>query len=114
MRRVVGQGLVGVLSLSVPVWGLAGAGVFDVRRYGAVSDKARPSTAAIQAAVDACAKAGGGTVRVPAGGYLCGRVRLASKVRLQLDKGATLWQSRRREDHGGKRHLLTADGAAGV
>ena len=43
-----------------------------------------------QAAIDAVAAAGGGTVRVPAGEYATGGVRLRSHVTLALDEGARL------------------------
>ncbi len=51
----------------------------------------RDATAAIQAALDACAAAGGGRVVVPAPGrYLCGSIFLRSHVELHLEAGATL------------------------
>jgi hypothetical protein len=39
--------------------------VFNVREYGAVADSSTDNAAAFQAAIDACAAAGGGTVLVP-------------------------------------------------
>ena len=39
--------------------------VFDVTRFGARPDDVGDSTAALQAAIDACATQGGGIVRVP-------------------------------------------------
>jgi polygalacturonase len=65
--------------------------VFDVRDYGATglkSDDARP---AIQKAIDACGKAGGGRVYVPAGDYTTGQLHLRSGVRLYVEAGATLY-----------------------
>lgn len=44
-------------------------GWFDVRAYGARGDGSTDDTAAIQAAIDACATAGGGTVYFPLGVY---------------------------------------------
>ena len=44
-------------------------GYFSVRAYGAKGDNATDDTAAIQAAVNACAAAGGGVVYFPAGRY---------------------------------------------
>lgn len=41
--------------------------MFNIRDYGAVGDGMQLDSPAIQAAVDACAAAGGGTVFVPAG-----------------------------------------------
>ena len=51
---------------------------------------ARLQTQEIQAAIDACAKAGGGTVHFPAGRYLSGTLFLKSNVTLHLEAGATL------------------------
>lgn len=45
---------------------------------------------AIQAAIDACAAAGGGRVVVPRGTFLCGPVEMKSATELHLVKGATL------------------------
>ncbi len=63
---------------------------FDVTRYGAKSEGSADATAAIRAAIDACARAGGGRVRVPAGRFLTGPLHLRSGVNLHLDAGATL------------------------
>ena len=63
---------------------------FSVAYYGAMSDGMTKNTAAIRAAIDACAAAGGGRVVVPAGTYLTGAVHLKSNVELHLDEGATL------------------------
>lgn len=45
---------------------------------------------AIAAAIDACAKAGGGRVVVPAGEWLTGAIHLKSNVNLHVSEGATL------------------------
>src|ERR1700683_4931662 len=60
------------------------------RAYGAKGDGTAKDTAAIQAAIDACAAKGGGTVRLTAGTYLSAPIVLKSNITLQLDKGATL------------------------
>ncbi len=62
---------------------------FDVRRFGAAGDGKKLETAALQAAIDACAAAGG-TVYFPSGTYLSGTLILRSRVRLFLDTGAVL------------------------
>lgn len=65
-------------------------GIFNVRIYGAIGDGVSLDTAAIQQAIDACAAAGGGQVRIPPGRYLSGTVHLKSRITLFLDAGATL------------------------
>ncbi|MBQ4259198.1 MAG: hypothetical protein IJB84_02910 [Lachnospiraceae bacterium] len=64
--------------------------MFNIRDYGAVGDGIQLDSPAIQAAVDACAAAGGGTVFVPAGKYLCGTVHLKSHIHILIEKGAYL------------------------
>ncbi|MCE1199857.1 MAG: glycosyl hydrolase family 28 protein [Marinilabiliales bacterium] len=71
---------------------------FSVRDFGAVSDTTVLSTAAIQNAIDACSREGG-TVLFPAGNWLSGTLILKSRVTLRLEKGATLWGSRKLEDY---------------
>lgn len=57
---------------------------FDVKAYGAAGDGVADDTAEIQAAIDACAAAGGGTVYVPPGNYLIsGTLNLSSGVYLR-------------------------------
>ncbi|WP_415910871.1 glycoside hydrolase family 28 protein [Oleiharenicola sp. Vm1] len=63
---------------------------FDVRQFGARGDGSATETAAFQAAIDAARRAGGGTVEIPDGTYLCGPLELASHLRLQLARGAVL------------------------
>lgn len=57
------------------------------------------STGAIQAAVDACFRAGGGTVEVPEGTFLTGGIRLRSNITLLLRKGACLLGTRNPADY---------------
>ncbi|MFN8095024.1 MAG: glycoside hydrolase family 28 protein [Vicinamibacteria bacterium] len=63
---------------------------FPVTRYGAKPDGATDATAAFRAAIEACAKAGGGRVVVPPGAYLTGAIRLRSRVNLHVQEGATV------------------------
>ncbi len=63
---------------------------YPVTDFGAVGDGTTDATAAIRAAVSACAGAGGGRVVVPAGEYLTGSIHLKSNVNLHLEEGATL------------------------
>ena len=64
--------------------------VFNVRDFGARGDGRNPTTAALQSAIDACAKAGGGKVVVPAGRYLTAPLFLRSNLELELLSGAVL------------------------
>jgi polygalacturonase len=64
--------------------------VYDVRRFGATGDGKKLDTPAINKAIDAANKAGGGTVYCPAGTYLCYSIRLKSNIALYLDQGATI------------------------
>ncbi len=64
---------------------------FVITKYGA-SLKATPAKnqAAINKAIDACSKAGGGKVIIPEGTWNTGAIRLKSHVNLVVEKGATL------------------------
>jgi polygalacturonase len=64
--------------------------VFDVRSYGTVGDGTNLDSPAINQAILAASAAGGGTVLVPAGTYLCGSIHLTNNIHLYLDAGAVL------------------------
>ncbi|HEV2134706.1 MAG TPA: glycosyl hydrolase family 28 protein [Terracidiphilus sp.] len=72
---------------------------FNVKDYGAKGNGSRLDTQAIQAAIDAAAKAGGGTVLVPAGTYLSGSIFVKSNTVLDVEKGATILGSERLADY---------------
>jgi hypothetical protein len=82
-------------------------GVFSVRKYGAAGDGKTLDTAAINQAIEACAKAGGGQVRLTPGTYLSGTVVLKSNVTLKLDAGARLVGSKDLEQY---RHFTAPAG----
>ena len=68
--------------------------------YGAKGDGIQNDRPAIQAAVDACAAAGGGRVVLPSGGrFLSGSIRLRSHVELYLERGSLLKASGNLEDY---------------
>ncbi|OQW97261.1 MAG: hypothetical protein BWK77_02190 [Verrucomicrobia bacterium A1] len=79
-----------VLTAWIGARALAGEAVFDIRDFGAKADGATLCTEPIQKAIDACASAGGGTVRLAGGRYLSGTIRLRSHVTLHIEGGATL------------------------
>ena len=62
----------------------AGARVYNIRDYGAKGDGVTLDTAALQSAIDACNRDGGGTVLVPAGTFPIGTVELKSNITLHL------------------------------
>jgi polygalacturonase len=74
-----------------------GAEIFNVRDLGAKGDGTTYDTAAIQKALDACAKSGG-TVEFPAGNYLSKPLTVRSHTTVKLDAGATLWASTNQVD----------------
>lgn len=64
--------------------------IFNIKKYGAVADGKTINTKAIQAAIDACAKNGGGQVIIPNGTFMTGTIKLKSNVALYLEPSATL------------------------
>lgn len=68
----------------------AAPAVFTVQDFGAKGDGQTLNTAAFNAAVTACAAAGGGQVLVPAGRYLTGTIRLKSNITMMLDASAEI------------------------
>ena len=63
---------------------------FSITTFGAIPDGTTLATDAIAKAVDACHRAGGGRVVVPAGTFLTGAIHLKSNVNLHVSAGATL------------------------
>ena len=111
------------------------AGVCDAARYGARADGRTLASEAIQRAIDACARAGGGIVLIAGGTFLSGTLVLRDNVTLRIAPGATLLASPRIEDFtpyppedvprimidgstqnkgNGPYHLIHADGARNV
>lgn len=64
---------------------------FAITDFGALADGTTDNSSAFAKAIDACVKAGGGRVVVPAGTYQCdGPIHLRSKVNLHVVEGATI------------------------
>jgi len=72
---------------------------FSITEFGAVADDDKADTEALQKAIDKAAEVRG-TVRVPAGRFILGNIRLRSGIRLVLEQGATLQGSTDWRDYG--------------
>lgn len=94
----------------------------SILEFGAKPDGRTLNTDSIQRTIDTVAQAGGGTVHVPAGAFLTGRIDLKSRVTLYLDEGSTLLGSTSLSDYQGnpqngksnERHLIFATDAEDV
>ena len=91
------------------VWAQSSRDVFNVRSYGATGRKGDVATAALQQAIDTCARSGGGEVYLPSGDYTSGTLHLRSHVRLYLEAGATLLGSKTESDFSTDALLLGED-----
>jgi hypothetical protein len=76
----------------------SGTRTFNVRDHGAAGDGRTLDTAAVQAAIDACARDRGGVVLVPAGDFLVGTIELKSHVTLRVAASGRLLGSGRPAD----------------
>ncbi len=88
-----------VFSFLVNISILASPVYYSVNDYGAVGDGIALDTKAIQQAIDAANKNGGGTVFFPAGKFLSGTIFFRSNVSIYLDAGATLLGSKNLDDY---------------
>lgn len=77
----------------------AGSGVYDVRDFGAKGDGVTKDTRALQAAIDAASRAGGGRVLVSAGTYLTGSLFLRNGVDFHVAAGTTVKGSSDKGDY---------------
>ncbi len=73
--------------------------VFNVKEYGAKGDGVSLDTKAINKAIAACVKAGGGTVYVPPGTYVTGTFQLFRNVNLSLSAGTVILASGSSDDY---------------
>lgn len=117
--------LIGALAVATSAFA-AEKPTVNVRDCGAVGDGTTVDTAAIQKALDKCAKAGGGCVVVPDGFYLTGSLVIGPNTTLQLSSRADIigssnikdyplvkvrWEGEFREGH---RALISATDAANI
>ena len=72
--------------------------MFNIKDFGAVGNGIALDSPAIQSAIDAAYGAGGGTVYIPEGKYLCGTMHIRTNVHVWLDKGATILGSKDPDD----------------
>ena len=111
-----------LLCAAIPALAFASSRQCDARKFGAKGDGVSKDRAAIQTAIDACERQGGGTVRLTAGTYLSAPIVLKDNIILQLDKGATLVGSSNFSDYPpktefrepGLQSLVSATNAANV
>ncbi len=86
-RRLLFSMLLALCVLGVQA---AVTGAYDVRDFGARGDGKALDHVAINQAIEAATKDGGGQVVLTAGTYLCGSIRLKSNVDLHLMAGAKI------------------------
>src|SRR3984893_5175572 len=79
--------------------------VCDARTYGAKADGTTKDTKAIQAAIDDCASAGGGTVKLSGGTFLSAPIVLKSNITFDLAKGTMLLGSPDHADYPARTEL---------
>lgn len=85
--------------------------IFNIIDFGARSDSSTVNTLAINSAIEACHKKGGGTVLVPPGYFVSGTVRLLSNIDLYLSAGAVLAGSKDTADYlANKKVLMNGEG----
>lgn len=66
----------------------AQAKIYNVKDFGAAGDGKMIDSPAINRAIEAAARDGGGTVYIPAGQYECYSIRLQSHITIYLESGA--------------------------
>lgn len=69
---------------------VSATGVYNVCDFGATGDGQTLDSPAINAAIEAAVRDGGGQVLLPAGTYLCGSIHLKSNIDLHLSAGCTI------------------------
>ena len=89
-RNLLRLGLTGALATATPALAQSTGRTFNAADFGAVGDGETINTRPIQAAIDAAAAAGGGTVALSPGVYMSGSLFVKSGVTLMIGRGATV------------------------
>ncbi|MEN8123091.1 MAG: glycosyl hydrolase family 28-related protein, partial [Bacteroidota bacterium] len=79
-----------LINLLISITLIAQNEYYNIVHFGAKGDGKTNNTKAINDAINAASKAGGGTVFFPAGNYLSYTIRLKSHITIYLDQGAIL------------------------
>lgn len=87
------------LFLLVAFTNFAKAGDFNILTYGAIGDGTTLNTEAIQKAIDACNRSGGGKVVFPEGSFLSGTIVLKDNVTIHFEKNSVLLGSTELKDY---------------
>src|SRR5260370_14746585 len=101
----IGMAAAATLAMIMTLPAVAAGKVCDVRTYGAKADGATKDTKAIQAAIDDCAGAGGGTVKLSGGTFLSAPIVLKSNITFDIAQGTTLLGSPNHADYPTKTEL---------
>jgi polygalacturonase len=97
VRSVIAAFVAILTTMTLPA--MAAGKVCDARTYGAKADGITKDTHAIQEAIDDCANAGGGTVKLFRGTFLSAPIVLKSNITLDIAKGVTLLGSSDHDDY---------------
>lgn len=115
MTALMQANMIALLLLSPQVAESPGANqaVYYASDFGAKGDGQNLETEALQRAIDACHRAGGGRVVVTPGRYVIAGLQLKGNVTLDVGAGATLLGSTRREDYN-VRAVISSEGQDNV
>lgn len=105
-RRAATMGLTAAMAAAAMPLRATGSlsGMHDIRTYGARGDGRAIDSIAINRAIEAASAAGGGTIIVPPGRYLCFSIRLKSHITLVLMHGSVIMAANP-DEHDGRYDL---------